>query len=242
MDTKRTTTRPEPRAYFIVFAVAFAAAQTLTLWWLIHFGAYHLVYLSNWMVIFNNLFYLAVIASQMLRWADRASLLGGPLLLSCDILWSIYTLGLALFGATCFKNSQRSTLYYGAYAVCVAYNHFSPLILIIVFMYYRFRDSVSEWADILERTIGGGDRRSVLHAGVCAFIGTIVWLVVPALPCLIYSAIIDPLGVYGITITLDQLNGILLVAVCAHAVVATICLYYILHYRTRGKFLFEKNK
>ena len=227
----------EPDVLHLVFAVTLVAALSLSMWWLAYFPAYYLVYLSNWMMIFNELFGVAVVASQRFEWADRAALLSAPLLLSSDILWAIYTLGLALFGAACFKNAQQATFAYYSYAACTIYNHFAPLILLIYFVTVRFGDSVSAWTRTLSWVFGTG-----IHTRICAFAGTLLWLLAPAVPCLAYSSITNPLDVYGITITLDQINGILAFAICVHAVVATTFLYYVFFFWTRGEYPFDRRR
>jgi hypothetical protein len=241
MDMKPTPLTRLPVWLFILFDLALCAALTLTLWSLIYDGASYLIYLSNWMITFNIMFYIAVAGSEQLFGLDIVSLLAAPMLLSSDILWVIHTLGLVLFGADCFKNTEGSTLAYIIYGVSAAYNHISPLIYLLLFVFYRFRDVVCIWVGMINFVLGREDQKTDAHARVCAFFGVFVWLAVPSLPCLVYSCIINPLSVYGLSMTQSQLNGIIMFSVCAHSVTAMIFLYYILHYRNRGHYLFDSH-
>jgi hypothetical protein len=218
-----------------VFDVALCAALTLSLWNLYYDGESHLLYLSNWMVVFNVLFYVAVAASETLPGFDRIALLGNPLLLSSNILWLIYTLGLVFFGASCFAYDDDGVFGYIVFAACALYNHASPFALSVLYTVYRFEDSVRAWAVVIDSTIGTWDHTTVGRARTCAFFGTLAWLAVPALPCVVYSSLIDPLGVYGLSISRGQLGGIIMFSVCAHAVAAMAFLYFVLHYRAEKR-------
>ena len=209
-----------------VFAWFMAVLWAYVFWNLGKAGAPFLVYLSNWMYIVNALFYTAVVAGEDFRIAKRLALFACPVLLSCDILWSVYTIGLVVYGASCFSGSGMSTFYFALYAFCQGYGHLSPLLLLCFYAAVMLRRSIDEWAALLARGLFWPMPRRV--AAVATFGLVLAWLLFPGLPCLVYSFVMKPLVVYGLTMSTWQLMLVLTYSVTAHAAFATLVIVQIL--------------
>ena len=201
-----------------VYAWALAVLLTHVIWSLATNGAPFLVYLSNWLYIANALFYAAVVLGSVVPAVRRIALLTAPVMIATDIVWATYSLGLAVYGAACFGNTQSSTLFYYVFSAAQAYGHFSPLVFFALYAAAEGQAIVWTWAALL---------RGILPAGRVAracvvFVATLAWFAVPALPCIVYSYATDPLVVYGLTITLKQVALILVYAVSAEVLVALL--------------------
>ncbi|MFA5039961.1 MAG: hypothetical protein WC732_09840 [Candidatus Omnitrophota bacterium] len=219
---------PRVYAWFLMVLLAHV------LWSLTVQGGPFLIYLSNWLYIANALFYIAVVAGESIPQMQRVAVFACYPLLSCDILWTVYSIGLAIYGASCFGNTQQSTFFYYVFSFCQAYGHVSPLLLVCLFAIAFFEHAAAEWARVFDVLIM---RSSAPVAALTGFAIAVAWYVVPALPCLVYSYVMDPLVVYGISVTFVQLTIILVVSFMTEVVVGSIALWHILihHSRLRTK-------
>ncbi|MCK9357056.1 MAG: hypothetical protein M0R22_07955 [Dehalococcoidia bacterium] len=211
-----------------IYAWFLAVLLTYVLWALITHGAPFLVYLSNWLYVVNTFFFAGVVIAENSYVVRRATLLASLPLLGCDIMWAVYTVGLAVFGASCFTNTQSSTFFRYVFSFAQAYGHFTPLIILCLYVAVHLSEAARTWARLLDRIVPP-DR---IGAAVVVFAATFTWLLVPTLPCIVYSYVTDPLVIYGLSVSLVQISYTLIYSVLTESVVMFLAWVLILWHRS----------